>query len=156
MAKISIEHVNPFLKATVETFKTMLGEEPKPGKPVLNQGSGIKYDISGIIGITGDVRGSVSMSFPKETALKSISAFLGEEVTELNDDAMDAVGELANIVAGYAKKFLRDFDISISLPTIIKGEDLVLKEPRDVFSFLVPFTCAHGTFDIGVSLKSKD
>ncbi|MGL1902739.1 MAG: chemotaxis protein CheX [Fibrobacterales bacterium] len=156
MAKISIEHVNPFLKATVETYKTMLGVEPRPGKPVLNQGSGIKYDISGIIGLTGDVLGSVSMSFPKDTALKSISAFLGEKVDTLDDDAMDAIGELANIVAGYAKKFLRDFDISISLPTIIKGDDLTLKEPRDVFSFIVPFESDLGTFDVGVSLKSKD
>ena len=154
MANISIEHVNPFLKATIETYSTMMGTEIKAGKPSLSRGTGMTYDISGVIGITGDIKGSVTMSFPTESALKSVSKFMCEEVTEVNDDLRDAIGELANIVAGYAKKFL-PFNISISLPTVISGEGLVIQEPPDVFSFVVPFTSDLGNFDIGVGLKAN-
>jgi chemotaxis protein CheX len=153
MAKVSIEHVNPFLKATIETYKLMLGDTPVAGKPKLVAGTGINYDISGVIGISGDVRGSVSLSYPKSCALQSVSAFLGEDVKELDPDVMDAIGELANIVAGYSKKFLTDFNITISLPTVIKGEGLIIKEPPDVFAFIVPFKTAFGNFDLGVGLK---
>lgn len=153
MAKISIEHVNPFLKATIETYKLMLGDTPVAGKPKLVAGTGINYDISGVIGISGELRGSVSMSYPKECAIKSVSAFMGEEMKDLDSDVMDAIGELANIVAGYAKKYLTDFSVDISLPTVIKGEGLVIKEPPDVFSFIVPFKSQYGEFDVGVGLK---
>jgi len=154
--KISIEHVNPFLKATIETYSSMMGTVVKPGKPVLRQGRGIQYDISGIIGITGDVKGAVALSYPEAAILKTVSAFLQEEMTEMNDDVMDATGELANIIAGYAKRFLQDFKISISLPTVIRGHGLVIKEPPDVFSFVVPFECDLGNFDLGVGLKPSD
>ncbi len=152
---ISIEHVNPFLKATIETYSTMMGTQIKAGKPMLNKGRGITYDISGVIGITGEIIGSVAMSYPTSAALSTVSKFLGEEVNEVNDDLRDAIGELANIVAGYAKKFL-PFNISISLPTVISGTGLVIKEPPDVFSFVVPFESDLGNFDVGVGLKAEN
>ena len=154
-AKISIAHVNPFLKATMETYYAMMGTTIKAGKPSLRNGRGICYDVSGVIGITGGVKGAVALSFPEASALKSVSRFLGEEMTEVDDDVMDAIGELANIVAGYAKKFLTDFDISISLPTVMAGKGLRIKEPPDVFSFVVPFECELGDFDLGVGLKAE-
>lgn len=153
-APISVEYVNPFLRATVETYKAMLGTNIIPGKPMLAKGRGINYDISGIIGISGEIKGSVAMSYSNESVLKSVSAFLGEPVTEVDDAVMDAVGELANIVAGYAKKFL-DATVYISLPTVIKGTGLVIKEPPDVFSFIVPFDCELGAFDVAVGLKRE-
>jgi chemotaxis protein CheX len=151
---ISVEYVNPFLKATVETYRTMLGTQITPGKPVLRQGRGISYDISGVIGISGEIKGSVAISYQTGPCLKSVSAFLGEPIEEMNDDAMDAVGELVNIVAGYAKKFL-DAQVSISLPTVIAGQGLIIKEPPDVFSFAVPFSCELGEFDVAVGLKRE-
>jgi chemotaxis protein CheX len=152
--KIGVEHVNPFLKATVETFSMMIGTQVKPGKPSLSKGKGISYDISGVIGISGDVKGSVTMSFPEDAAINIVSAFLGEKIDTVDDDTLDAIGELANIVAGYAKKYL-DFDISISLPTVIAGKGLIIREPPDVFAFIVPFSCEFGNFDIGVGLKKE-
>jgi chemotaxis protein CheX len=153
-APISVEYVNPFLKATVETYAAMLGTQITAGKPTLSQGRGINYDISGIIGISGEIKGSVAMSYSQASALASVGAMLGEPMSEMDDAVMDAIGELANIVAGYAKKFL-DAQVYISLPTVIKGSGLVIKEPPDVFSFVVPFHCDLGSFDVAVGLKRE-
>lgn len=132
-----------------------MGVDIIPGKPTLNKGRGLTYDISGVIGISGDVKGSVAMSYPTDAAVATVSKFLFEEVKEVDDDVRDAIGELANIVAGYAKKFL-NFNIYISLPTVISGQNLVIKEPPDVFSFVVPFECKElGNFDVGVGLKAE-
>jgi chemotaxis protein CheX len=151
---IRVEHVNPFIQSTIETFKKMVGIEAKPGKLVLKNDSGLGYDISGIIGISGNAKGMISLSFPKETALSVTNKFVGTAHTEISDDIIDAIGELANIVAGYAKKELVSLNITISLPSVVMGENHKVREPKDVFSFVVPFTTELGGFDLAVSLKS--
>ncbi len=149
-----VEHINPFLQATCNSFETMIGMKAKPGKPSLKQGMGVSYDVSGVIGLSGEAKGSVVISFPKETALKVVSAFIGETVPDLNEDITDAVGELANIIAGSAKKNLVDFKINISLPTVVMGSEHSIFEPKDVLSMIIPFECDAGHFDVAVNLKS--
>jgi len=73
---------------------------------------------------------------------------------KLNDDVTDAVGELANIIAGSAKKNLTDFKITISLPTVVLGAEHSIFEPKDVLSMIIPFQCDAGKFDVAVNLKS--
>jgi len=107
------EHINPFLKSTIDTFATMLKRKIIPGKVYLRTVASVA-DISGVIGLSGDIRGAVVMAYPRETALKVVSAFLGENVNDLNEVVADAIGELTNIITGYAKKDLADIQMSIS------------------------------------------
>lgn len=152
---IKVEHVNPFIKSTIETFQKMVGLEPKPGKLILKKDSGLGYDISGIIGISGKAKGMISLSFPKATAIRVTNKFVGMENEDVTEDTVDAIGELANIVAGNAKKELTNLAIQISLPSVVMGDNHQVKEPKDVFSFVVPFTTELGNFDLAVSLKSE-
>jgi len=59
-------------------------------------------------------------------------------------------------VAGYAKKGLVEFNITISLPSVITGSNHQIVEPKDVFSFIVPFETQLGNFHLAVSLKSVE
>jgi chemotaxis protein CheX len=152
---VKVEHINPFILSTMETFSKMVGIPAKPGKIQLKQESGLSYDISGIIGLSGGAKGMIALSFPKETAISVTNKFVGTDSKDLNDDIVDAMGELANIVAGNAKKGLSEFNIMISLPSVVMGEKHQVKEPKDVFSFIVPFTTDLGNFDLAVSLKSE-
>jgi chemotaxis protein CheX len=154
--KIKVEHINPFVTSTIETFAKMVGLEAKPGKLLIKKGNTVDYDISGIIGISGGAKGMVALSFPKDTAIKVTNKFVGSNNTELNADTLDAIGELANIVVGYAKKGLSEFNILISLPSVITGSNHQIQEPKDVFSFIIPFETGVGGFHLSVSLKSAD
>lgn len=153
---IKVEHVNPFITSTMETFGKMVGCPAKPGKLIVKKDQATDYDISGIIGISGGAKGMISLSFPKETAIKVTNRFIGAENSDVNGEIKDAIGELANIVAGYAKRGLGEFDITISLPSVIMGAGHQILEPKDVFSFIVPFTTELGPFHLTVSLKSGD
>jgi chemotaxis protein CheX len=153
---VKVEHVNPFVTSTMETFTKMIGMEAKPGKLQLKNGSGSDYDITGIIGLSGGAKGMVAMSFPKASAIAITNKFVGMDAKDLNKDVVDAIGELANIVAGYAKRGLTEFNISISLPSVILGTGHQVMEPKDVFSFIVPFETPVGGFHLAVSLKSVD
>jgi chemotaxis protein CheX len=153
---VNVQHINPFIRATMETWKSMLFCEAKPGKVQLKESSNIIHDISGIIGISGGAKGAVSLSFEKQTAFKVVSKFIGEEINEMNEDIVDAIGELANIIAGAAKKELSEFNISISLPTVITGKGHSVNEAKDVLSMIIPFTFDNSTFELGVALKSVE
>ncbi|MBW8888305.1 MAG: chemotaxis protein CheX [Fibrobacteres bacterium] len=150
---IRAEHVNPFILSNLETFVKMVGIEAKPGKPILKQDARLDYDISGIIGLSGKVIGTVSLSFPEATALAVCNKFMSANLKVMNAEILDAVGELINIVAGNAKKGLTEFNIEISLPSVIVGKNHRIVEPKGSVGFVIPFASALGSFHMAVSLK---
>ena len=151
---VKVEHINPFLRATMETFQTMVKTTIQPGKISLKKEAGLHADVSGIIGLSGGAKGTVALSFPRITALKVVSEFGGMKVLALDDTVVDAIGELANIVAGAAKKELAAFKIDISLPTVVMGDNHELGGPKDIIPMLVPFESKLGSFTLIVSFKS--
>jgi len=148
------EHINPFLKSTIETFKTMVNLNVTPGKPYLRKEPG-NADISGVIGLSGDIRGAVIMAYPLETALKISSRFLGEEIKELNASVADCIGEIANIITGFAKKDLQSLHLSISLPSIVRGQGHVVDLPKEAPVMCIPISSESGSFSMEVSMVDK-
>jgi chemotaxis protein CheX len=153
---VKVEHINPFILATVRTFQTMVYSDVKPGKVGLARHAGFHYDISSVIGLSGNAKGSVALSFPRITALKVASAFVGARVLALDDVATDAIGEIASIVSGSAKSELSQFRIQISLPSIILGDNHEVVGPREVVPMVVPFQSTQGSFLLVVRFKSEN
>lgn len=150
------EHINPFINSTLATFAAMVKNAAAPGKISLATPKGVRTDVSGVIGLSGGARGTVILGFPRITALKVASAFVGARVLALDDVATDAIGELANIIAGAAKQDLARYRIQISLPSVVLGENHELAGPRDIVPMAVPFQCALGAFHLVVRFKSEE
>ncbi len=148
------EHINPFLKSTIDTFKTMVGIAVTPGKLYLRKEPN-NADISGVIGLSGDIRGAVVMAYPLATALKLCSKFVGEEIKELNASVADCIGEIANIITGFAKKDLQALHLSISLPSIVRGQGHVVDMPKEAPVMCIPFDSEVGSFVMEVSMVDK-
>jgi len=151
---MDVNYINPFIKATLHTFNTMFKVTVIPERPVLKVEPFPTYDISGIIGLSRDAKGSITLSFPKAVALKVASKLIESEIKIVDADVCDAIGELTNIIAGNAKKDLKDLKVLISLPTVVMGKDHQLSNPRDVQSILIPFSSEMGAFALEVSLKT--
>ena len=100
---MDVKYINPFIKAVKKLFNTMIDVPFKLGTPSLKKGNIPEYEISSIIGLSGTVTGCVVINLSKEIALQLVSALIGDEVNELDDDCTDAIGEIANIIAGNAK-----------------------------------------------------
>jgi len=152
---MKVEYINPFVAATQNVFKMMMNIDIVAGKPYLFDpitGSH-SYDISGIIGLSGETTGAVVLSFTKLCALKVVSAFSGMEIKIFDQTVVDAIGELINIVAGNAKKDLKDFKLTISLPSVVTGHSHRLNWPTGIPVIMIPFTSPFGEFSIGVSLR---
>lgn len=152
---MDVSFVNPFITATVETFKTMLAMDLDTGVPALKIDATHTYDISGVIGLSGEAQGIISLSFPKMMALKVVSTLLGSDVKIVGPELTDGIGELANIVAGYAKQGLSEYKLSISLPNVVVGQGHRIATQTGVPTIIVPLKSNLGEFAMEVSLKTK-
>jgi chemotaxis protein CheX len=152
---MNVAFVNPFVTATIHLYKTMLKADITPGTIRVKAEPFPTYDVSGIIGLSGDAKGAIAMSYPKVVALKTISAFLGMELKVVGPELTDAIGELANIVAGNAKLGLTQYNLSISLPNVIYGRDHMMATQSGIPTLLVPFITPYGEFIMEVALKTN-
>jgi chemotaxis protein CheX len=151
---MNVAIINPFITATILLFKTMIHLEVTAGKPGLKSQPYPTHDVSGIIGLSGNAQGLVALSFPKALALKIVSAFLGSEVKIMGSDVVDAIGELANIIAGNAKQDLTEYNLSISLPQVVVGNDHVISGISGVPTIVIPMKCPLGSFAMEVSFRT--
>jgi chemotaxis protein CheX len=148
-----VEYINTFISSLDNTFRTMLDCNVQRGQPALKDFASPKFDISGIIGLTGNAIGTVVLSLSEEVALRAASHMLMCDCTEINADVIDAVGELTNMVAGAAKSALEEFHMSVSLPNVITGHDHKIGFPSDVQPIYVPFTTKWGALTLEVGLS---
>lgn len=150
---MKVEYINPFVSALSTAFSTVLGCEVQRGEITLNHGCILQHDISGVIGLSGMAVGTVVLSLSAPVALGAASTMLMTEINEMNADVVDAVGELANMVAGAAKAKLEQYQMSISLPTVVTGAGHEIRFPSNVTPITIPFETQWGplTLDVGLS-----
>ena len=145
-----VEFINPFVIAVSKTLETMVGCKVVREPPQLKKEKSALYPVSGIIGLSGIVVGTVVLTMSEALALKSASAMLMEEFTEFNRDVFDAVGELTNVIAGNAKAQLEEYKLSLSLPNVIYGKDAELRFPERCQPISIPFRTDYGAMAIEI------
>jgi chemotaxis protein CheX len=147
---MKVEYINPFIASLGNAFQTMLGCAVHRGPLSLKDGSSPKFDISGVIGLSGRAVGTVVLSLSEAVALKAASVMLMCETTHIDADVIDAVGELTNMVAGRAKADLEEYQLAVSLPSVITGRDHDVRFPSNVTPICVPFDTAWGPLALEV------
>ncbi|HVP13277.1 MAG TPA: chemotaxis protein CheX [Phycisphaerae bacterium] len=149
---MDVKFINPFIAAISNVFQTMVHAKIKIGKPMLKQSDLVSAEVSGIIGLSGDVMGCVVLSFPGDVACKIASAFAGTELTMKSPDFSDAIGELANMVAGNAKKDFGDHLASISLPSVVIGPGHQVSPSKLSPFLIIPCETEFGGFNVEVAV----
>ena len=143
----------PFVNSVRSVLSSMAGVETTTDRPRLKTTGGPEYDYSGIISFSGSIVGTVVVSFHRDAAIKVVAAFAGCDVAPDTADFADAIGELANMIAGAAKKDLGSA-ASISVPSVVMGRGHIIGRPGDIPCVVVPCKTAFGDFAVEVSIKS--
>ena len=152
---VEINFVTPFINSAMNAFGTMALTAPRVGQPFYKNGVQLQNnDISAIIGLTGRLTGWVALCFQKSAALKVASNLFGENKEVIDAEVHDAVGEIANIVAGGAKAefFQKGFSYKIATPTVVIGSDHVLIQGKDSSCIVIPFHVNEGDFSLLVCI----
>jgi len=116
LSKKLITNLPVFIDTAVENLETMTGlKAQKISHTISIFNQEIEKDIiSAIMQFKGDLEGKFVLIFPKEIALLSIEAMLGEKIDKNDNEGIsDGVAEFCNIITGGAKtKFSKD-DIKV-------------------------------------------
>lgn len=152
---MDVKLINPFLEAAVNVLKTMAMMEATPQKPYVKKERTAIGDVTGIIGITGEAEGSLSISFNKSCIFGILTNLFGSAPTEINDEVRDAVGELTNMICGDARRRLEAAGISLQAgtPTVVSGENHVIAHIVKGPIIAVPFSTPAGEFVVEIGLS---
>jgi len=149
---MDVRYINPFVESVKHLFKTMLSSDIIVNKPFLKGADAPRCDITAIIGFSGDATGSAALCFTNAAAVSIASKFAMTELTVDDPDFADALGELANMVAGQAKAKIHDMDISISLPQVIAGSNQRILSSGNNPVLVLPCDSPLGRFTIEVAM----
>ena len=119
------QYIQPFIEGSESVFRDLCGTEVKAGRAYFVSKDEFEtiWDISGIIGLSGDANGAVALSLKEETAFAITKILTGNEHTSVDKYVTDAIGEVINIIAGNVKDvFEKKHRIKITMPSIIKGK----------------------------------
>ena len=138
------QYIQPFIKVCESTFHNFCQTEVVPGRVffVARDEYVSNWDISGIIGLSGEASGAVAISLKEATAFQVTKTLTGKEHQHIDTDVIDAVGEIINMIAGNVKKdFEESLRIKISLPSIIKGKAHSIVWPSEKTRIIcIPFS----------------
>lgn len=136
--------------ATLEVFASMIFIEIEPQAATDESVAALSPNLSSLIGLAGDLKGILAIHCPENAALEITSAMLGMEVTELGEDAKDAIGEIANMIAGGLKVSLAEEEkkIELAIPTTVIGRSIRASGLSGAKRIMIPFTCPSGRFGI--------
>jgi len=140
-----MELTNDIVTATKEIFETMVMLDVADKPPLAKQVIHFENSISGMVGLAGTHKGMLSIHTPYDVAKVITANFLGmevDEILEIDEDVEDAIGEVANMLAGSVKLALsaQGKDITLSIPTAIHGTDYTINCMDDAEFSIVPFT----------------
>lgn len=158
MEKTVKQYIQPFIKVCKNVFKDFVGQKIEAKMPYfMEKDTTAEWDISAIIGLTGEARGAVVISMKQDLAIKLTTILTGLEYTKFDDDVVDAVGEIINIITGNVKQDLEEsFRLVISLPTIVTGKGHSINWPDSQTRIIcIPFTIPeNGDFSLSVALET--
>lgn len=136
------------IDGTEEVFTTMLMIELDTGTPIEGAGGDVESNITSMLGLGKDIKGMLAIHCPDIVAKDITGTFLGVEVEELDEDVKDAVGEIANMVAGSLKTYFQDHDknIELAIPTTVVGKSYRTAGMSGARRVAVPFAMNGTTF----------
>ncbi|HEB51389.1 MAG TPA: chemotaxis protein CheX [Desulfobulbus sp.] len=138
------------IDATTEVFASMVFMELVAGDVIREDRADLGTNISSMIGLAGDLKGLLSVHCPRQVALAVSGAMLGMEPEELDDDVKDAMGEIANMVAGGLKASLLEAgsNVELAIPTTVVGNSIRTSGFSGASTIIVPFSVPDGDFAV--------
>ena len=145
----------PFVNSVRDVFSTMVKVATSVERPHLKEQPSPSYDVSGVIGFSGGIVGSVVVSFQKDAAMKMVEGFAGVPLEFASPDFADAIGELTNMIVGRAKKDMGAI-ANISIPNVVIGANHIIARLSDVPTLVIPCRTPVGDFAVEVNIRKTE
>ncbi len=145
-----IDYINPVISSTKNVFEMMLEAKVARTGLQLKSDNTPAHEVSAVIGLAGMVQGTIVLSFSERVACSILNQLVGVTADQIDHEVCDAVGEVANMVAGGAKAQLAQYDLNLSIPNVVTGTGHVIHFPSNVMPICISFESDFGPFTIEV------
>lgn len=139
-----------------DVFVNMVGTEDVNQLP-MQIGVITKFQecLTAMVGLAGSYNGLVSVHIPWPLAISFTSLMLGMEVTEIDDDVNDAMGEVANMIAGSFKQHLSKggSDIQLSTPSVVNGSNYTVSSGSNIENITLQFEANELSFFVSLTIE---
>lgn len=145
------EMISPFVEGTLQMMGSMFGLDCQ----VLTVDTSIEPEptIYGTIRLRGNAEGRITLSLHHTDGRQLVAAMLGLEGDEVDEEMIrDGLGEMANMIAGFARSVLSgdDVEVQIGLPEI--GDNPPAEEANVIHR---KFESDLGAFHLTLELASQ-
>jgi len=150
-----------YIKASTEgVFSTMLGLEVCSESAFTDANAPAVSDgVLAIVGLAGSWTGAGVISCSAAFACRICNQLLMTESASVNEEVLDAVGEVANMVVGNFKTMIEEHlgPLGLSIPTVIYGRNFTSRSLGTNHWIVLPFKCDGESVTIRCCLaQSKD
>jgi chemotaxis protein CheX len=146
----------PFIESTTSIFSMMLGWNLEIGEISRSNRFQSNHDISGVIGFSGSLRGSIVIGINQEVAFAAAAAFFGGTPTSIDSEVLDMVGELANMIGGNAKERMTTTGVALGLPMVISGKGHRISFDPIAQVVLIPFETPAGALTVEIAIRPPE
>ncbi len=153
------EYINPFVQASQNVIREIAGLHPTLGQIYVKD---IPYkgdNVVVLIGLTGEIQGSVVIALKKTLACKIASHMMGGmPVPELDEIAKSAIAELCNMILGNTANIFYENKVSIDItpPTVLTGENMQISPSKSVVMCIPLIFDNEENIEIDITYKENN
>lgn len=143
--------------AAADVFSTMLGLEIANEREYMDQAAPTVSDgVMAFVGIAGTWTGAGVISCSAAFACRICNQLLMSEAASVNEEVLDAVGEVANMIIGNFKTMIEERlgPLGLSIPTVIYGRNFTSRSLGTNSWIVLPFSSEGETFEIRCCLAA--
>lgn len=144
-----MSYIKDFVQAVQAVIGAMASTDATAGEPYPKDSRRAFADITGLIGMASPgTSGMMALSFERPAILGIFTAMLGEQLDDINEDVIDAVGEFTNMVCGDAKRRFADhgFKFEMATPIVVVGQEVYIRDRAARQTTVIPFSTQYGNF----------
>lgn len=118
-------------------------------------GTHFRNSVTAMVGLAGTCNGMVCLHTSQNLALGFTAQMLGMDVSEVQDDLDDALGEIANMIGGSFKHHLSNSgnDIKLSTPSVVTGTDYSFSSGHSGDTLTLLFSANGEEFMVSIVLE---
>lgn len=160
-AKLSLDEAlaKEIVTAVCTALRETFAVEAVPGPYEIGEGMvSLVGDVSGVIGIAqAQLEGTLTLCLTFETVRDILPQVVGKSVSITHEMAVDAVGEITNMIFGQVKASLgqRGFQVKLGIPCVVTGKGHFVSQFHRGKYMIVPFHLEGQLFQVYVALHSN-
>jgi len=151
---MDVKYINAFIRSTRQVFADMVRVPLTAGKAFAKPAAlrlQSEYPLSAVIAFHGPAEGLVVLSVTEAVAISIATGLMGDPINKLGEDCDDAIAEVANMIAGGAKKEVSSTPVTITIPKVMRTDNVVY--PAGMPVLILPFATPTGKLLIQVAMN---